>query len=200
MPVRIANSSLTFSNRVIRNYTDASDEDLMILFQNGDERAFETLMMRHTGLLWKVVRKYFGPQADIDDLTQDISLSLWQNKFSWKPGIAKFSSWLYRVATNRCIDILRQKKEITLDEKIPEHILSNPQTAEDNIHRTQISKHLLHLLDDLPPQQMMALKLFYYEEAEIEEICTRMQASEQSVRSYLKRGKQGLRDRMAVAL
>lgn len=176
----------------IRDYALDSDETLIDLFQNGDAAAFHYLIERHRGLIWAQVKKYFGPSADGDDIVQDICLSLWKNRMSWKPGIAKFSTWLHRVASNRCIDILRQKREVATDSSF-DHISSSALSAEDRVSESQLSRQLKDMLASLPVQQKIALQLFYYEDAEISQICSRMDLSEDSVRSLLKRGKQKLR-------
>lgn len=179
-------------NLPVRQYALDSDETLIELFQNGDAAAFHFLIERHKGLIWAQVKKYFGPAADGDDIVQDICLALWKNRMSWKPGVAKFSTWLYRVASNRCIDILRQKREVSTDSSF-DHISSATLSAEERVSEHQLSRQLKEILASLPAQQKIALQLFYYEDAEISQICNRMELSEDSVRSLLKRGKQKLR-------
>ncbi len=191
MTIRIADTPAKKPQPTL-DYDRQTDEGLMELFQNGDALAFHFLIERHRGLIWAQVRKYFGPTAEVDDVMQDVCLSLWQNRASWKPGIAKFSTWLFRVVSNRCIDILRQKKEIATDSTF-DHISSSLMSAEDRVSESQLSHHLSGLLATLPAQQKTALKLFYYEDADIEQICSRMNLSDQAVRSLLKRGKQKLR-------
>lgn len=191
MTVRIATTS---DRRSLpdEKYAGESDERLMELFQSGDALAFHYLIDRHRGLIRVQVRKYFGPSAEVEDVMQDVCLSLWQNRSSWKPGIAKFSTWLFRVVSNRCIDILRQRKEVSTDSNF-EHIRSSVMSAEERVSESQTSHHLSKLLAGLPEQQKLALRLFYYEDAEISQICQKMDLSDQAVRSLLKRGKQKLR-------
>ncbi len=176
----------------IERYIRESDEGLMSLFQAGDAMAFHYLIERHKGLIRLQVRKFFGANGDVEDITQDICLSLWQNRMSWKPGMAKFSTWLFRVTANRCIDLLRQKKEIVTDNNF-EHVTSGIISAEERVSESQTSVQLLKLLAELPVQQSIALKMFYYEDADIGQICQKMALSDQAVRSLLKRGKQKLR-------
>ena len=191
MAVRIA-SQTNKKSVDADHYARETDEALMKLFQNGDELAFHFLIERHRGLIWTQVRKFFGHQADMEDIVQDVCLSLWQNRSSWKPGLAKFSTWLYRVISNRCIDLIRQKKEITSDSNF-DHISSSMMSAEDKVSETQLSHQVLQMLAELPVQQKTALRLFYYEDANIDQICDKMDLSDQAVRSLLKRGKQKLR-------
>jgi RNA polymerase sigma-70 factor (ECF subfamily) len=180
---------------LVTSYEKASDEQLMILFQNGDDRAFDCVMRRHTGLFWRLAKNYMGSAAEVDDLMQDVSLTLWQNRNSWSAGQGKFSTWLYRVIANRCIDLLRKKREETPgDDGIAEHITALPATAEDDLGRQQIAILLDKVLKEMPSQQALALRLYYYEEATVPEIAGRMDVSEVAARSLIKRGKQSLRD------
>lgn len=181
-----------------KDYDAYTDEGLMQLFQDGDSLAFHYLLNRHRGIIWSQVRKYFGPQADIEDVCQDVFLSIWKSRSSWKPGIAKFSTWLFRVTSNRCIDLLRQKREFTTDHNFDD-MTSGLISAEERVSEQQVSSQLLKLLAALPGAQKTALQLFYYEDADIAQICHRMDLSEQAVRSLLKRGKQNLRAALSPA-
>lgn len=174
-------------------YLGSTDEALMRAFQNGDALAFHALLERHTGMLWKIASQFFGPRADIDDLIQDLTLTLWQKKGAWQSGQAQFSTWLYRVAYNRCIDISRKKQPLSHDGAVPDYIAANSPTAEDQIVHRQQAEEMSRLLKELPDNQRRALQLFYYEEATVPQIAGRLSVSELAARSLLKRGKQNLR-------
>ena len=195
MVVRIASSQPVSRTAPSVSYTEISDDDLVSLFQSGDALAFHYLIDRHRGLIRTQVNKFFGPSADAEDITQDVVLSLWQRRDAWKPGAAKFSTWLYRVVANRCIDIIRQKRETAGPDGLDD-IVSGMMSAEERISESQMAAHLKDLLSALPEQQKMALKLFYYDDANIETICNSMNLSDQAVRSLLKRAKQKLRASM----
>lgn len=181
----------------IRAYGDAGDEQLMQLFQHGDNLAFRELMERHRGMICQLAQKFFGSKTDMDDIFQDISLTLWQKRDAWTPGIAKFSTWLYRIVTNRCIDLQRQQKAKFKD-ILDEDLISGIASAEDMMSSAQLSSRLISLIGDLPVQQKKALHLFYYEDTGISGICETMNLTEQAVRSLLKRGKQALRHSMPL--
>lgn len=181
---------------LVTSYQEASDEQLMFLFQADDFKAFDALIHRYTGLVWRVVKQYLGTTSEAEDMLQEISLSLFQNRAAWQPGRgAKFSSWLYRVAANRCIDILRQRKSIQKDGETHGEILpSSSQSAEEKVAHGQLVKHLSGLLSELPLQQQRALRLYYYEEASMGQIALTLDVSELAARSLIKRGKQRLRE------
>lgn len=178
---------------LIRDYQEAADEQLMILAQYDDGKAFDVLMGRHTGLVWKLVRQYMGRLTDVDDIYQDICLTVWQKKAGWKPDIAKFSTWLYRIVSNRCIDLLRAQRHFVGDDTVLGSLESKAPKADDIILNKQIAGQLRDCLSLLPDQQRKALMLLYYDDHSIDDICDEMILSEDAVRSLLKRGKQKLR-------
>jgi RNA polymerase sigma-70 factor (ECF subfamily) len=170
----------------------------MEMFQAGDALAFYALLERHAGMVWKIARQYFGSAAEIDDLVQDLTLTLWQNKNAWKPGAARFSSWLYRVASNKCIDMLRQKRIPAHNGVAPDDLMALSPNAEDRVVSQQQAKQMQDLLAELPLNQKLALTLYYYEDASLPQIAERLNVSELAARSLLKRGKQNLRELMSL--
>lgn len=177
-------------------YLESPDEALMDMFREGDALAFYALLERHAGMVWKIARQYFGASAEIDDLVQDLTLTLWQNKNAWKPGAARFSSWLYRVASNKCIDMLRQKRLPAHHGMLPDDVMAYDPSAEDRVESQQQARQMRDLLAELPLNQKLALTLYYYEEASLPQIAERLKVSELAARSLLKRGKQNLRELM----
>ncbi len=174
-------------------YEDATDDQLVNLIHLGDDRALDCIMRRYRGLVYRVVKSYMGSLEDAEDIFQEISLSIYQNRMSYKIGPAKFSSWLYRVAINRCLDILKTVKSTTQHTELHDAIPDLSLSAEETMQKSELLKHLDELLDMLPSQQKSALSLYYCEEMEIPEIASYMKISELAVRSLIKRGKEKLR-------
>lgn len=175
-------------------YEDASDEQLLSLMKLGDDRALDCLMQRHRPLVYRVVKTYLGTLGEAEDIVQDISLSLHQNKESYHEGSAKFSSWLYRVATNRCLDILKSARAKAKHSEIAETIPDTLPTAEEELAHNQLAKTLSGLLEELPVQQSRALSLYYYEGMDVRQIGDRLSLSDSAVRALMKRGKARLRE------
>lgn len=194
MAIRPVSSLTNQESSVFSAYEDAQDNQLVNLLQLGDDRAFETLMGRHRGLIWRVAKQYLGTIEDAEDLFQDVSLSFYQNRQSYQSGAAKFSSWLYRVATNRALDIFRARKASSKNSQLNEFIALDAPTGEDTINQNQLHLQLQGLLDVLPIQQKMALSLYYFEERDISDISEILSVSEVATRSLIKRGKEKLRE------
>src|SRR6201996_1138160 len=75
----------------------------------GDRAAAARLIARHSSRLLTVARRMLGGQAEAEDVVQDVFLKLWTHAARWRPGKAKFETWLYRVTLNACYDRLRRR-------------------------------------------------------------------------------------------
>ena len=75
----------------------------------GARAAAARLIARHTPRLLTVARRMLGAQAEAEDAVQDVFLKLWTHAARWRPGAAKFETWLYRVTLNACYDRLRRR-------------------------------------------------------------------------------------------
>jgi RNA polymerase sigma-70 factor (ECF subfamily) len=84
-----------------------TDETLMAGFKEGDASAFSTLVLRHEKPLWNFLRRYVHDRAAAEDLTQEVFMRVLRSAAEWKPA-AKFSTWLYTIARNVCIDYSRR--------------------------------------------------------------------------------------------
>lgn len=200
MVVRVARQGIKPTRVDPGTYLDSSDEALMLMFQAGDDLAFHALLERHIGLFWRVVKTVFGTVAEIDDLIQDIHLTLWKNRQAWQPGKAKFSTWLYKVAFNRCVDIQRSR-QIQLSgtsEFLAGQVVSTEKNPEENFTSHQLANELKKLLKELPGNQRLALELYYYEDIPLPTIADRLEISEVAARALIKRGKQQLRASFSV--
>lgn len=174
-------------------YQDATDAQLLQVAALGDAQALDTLMRRYRGLIYRVVKTYLGTLSDAEDMYQEIYLMLHQNPTAYSTGSAKFSSWLYRVTANKCLDILKSAKSSRTHQELHEAIPDQAITAEDQMQNAQLQKKLMALLEDLPIQQRAAVSYFYCEGMDVNEIATRLDVTELAVRSLIKRGKEKLR-------
>jgi len=88
---------------------DLDEQTLVVRAQEGDVRAFETLARRHQVALYRLAVRVLGNRADAEDALQDALLDAWRRIGSFR-GEASFSTWLYRIVTNRCLGLLRRTR------------------------------------------------------------------------------------------
>jgi RNA polymerase sigma-70 factor (ECF subfamily) len=167
------------------------DEDLLRRLALNDEAAFRTLVERHIDRAFAIALRIVGSRADAEDVVQDSMLKVWTHRGSWQHGRAKFSTWLYRVITNRCIDLRRQPRSDDID-AVPEPVDTQPDAA-SAIQRNETAALLEKAMQSLPEQQRVAVIFSYHEDMSNAEIAEVMNTTVAAVESLLKRGRQQLK-------
>jgi RNA polymerase sigma-70 factor (ECF subfamily) len=85
------------------------DLTLVVRAQEGDVRAFEALARRHEAALYRTAVRVTGDRAEAEDALQEALLDSWRNLDRFR-GDAAFSTWMYRLVTNRCVVALRRRR------------------------------------------------------------------------------------------
>lgn len=167
------------------------DEPLLNRLAANDEAAFRTLVERHIDRAFGVALRIVGSRADAEDVVQDSLLKVWTHRGRWQHGRAKFSTWLYRVITNRCIDLRRQPRSDDVD-AVPEPMDTRPDAA-SSMQRDEVTDLLEKAMQQLPEQQRIAVIFSYHEDLSNAEIAEVMNTTIAAVESLLKRGRQQLK-------
>jgi RNA polymerase sigma-70 factor (ECF subfamily) len=89
--------------------TDDADEDLMVQYQRGEVRAFELLLARHRRPVYNFILRFVGDKETAEDLLQEAFLRVIKGADNYKRQ-AKFTTWLYTIARNLCVDQSRRRK------------------------------------------------------------------------------------------
>ena len=171
------------------------DAELLQAIAGGDRLAFDRLSRRHLDRAYGVALRMTGSRADAQDVVQDVFLRLWQRPDAWRPGQAQFSTWLYRVVVNRCLDLKRRPKGTDLDS------VDEPQdpdaNAEDSLLDAERSRALDSAVKQLPERQKAAIVLTYTAGLRNAEAASAMDISVKAFEALLVRAKRELRDFLA---
>ena len=171
------------------------DAELLQAIAGGDRSAFDRLSRRHLDRAYGVALRMTGSRADAQDVVQDVFLRLWQRPVAWRPGQAQFSTWLYRVVVNRCLDLKRRPKGTDLDS------VEEPQdpdaNAEDSLLDAERSSALDSAVKQLPERQREAIVLTYTAGLRNAEAASAMEISVKAFEALLVRAKRELRDFLA---
>jgi RNA polymerase sigma-70 factor (ECF subfamily) len=168
------------------------DEELLHRLAADDEAAFRLLVERHIDRAFGIALRIVGSRADAEDVVQDTMLKVWTHRGKWQHGRAKFSTWLYRVVTNRCIDLHRRPRTDNVD-AVPEQADAQPDVV-STMQRNEVTHMLEDAMQRLPEQQRIAVIFSYHENMSNSEIAEVMDTTVSAVESLLKRGRQQLRD------
>ena len=167
------------------------DDILLAAIARSDERAFRELVERHIDRAYALALRILRNAADAEDVVQDTLLKVWKQRGTWQAGKARFSTWLYRVVTNRCIDLCRRPRTSDIDDA-PE-LADGKADALSSIHTGEVNLLLERAMGRLPGQQRIALILSYSDDLSNPEIAEIMETTVSAVESLLKRGRQQLR-------
>lgn len=171
------------------------DAELLRAVAGGDRTAFNRLSRRHLDRAYGVALRMTGSKADAEDVVQDVFLRLWQRPDAWRPGQAQFSTWLYRVVVNRCLDLKRRPRGTDLDS------VEEPQdpdaNAEDSLLDAERTRALDGAVKQLPERQRAAITLTYTAGLRNAEAASAMEISVKAFEALLVRAKRELRDLLA---
>ena len=174
-------------------YSDP-DIELMLRFQKGEERCFEELVHKHTRGVLNLVYRYLGDASRAEDVSQDIFVKVYRARMKYEPK-AKFSTWLYRIAVNHCLNEIRARKSqpslsVPINDLLEEPEGENPGTR---LSKSELRDAVKKAVDSLPENQRMAVILARYEDMSYDEIAETMGMSLEAVKSVLFRAKENLK-------
>ena len=130
---------------------------LVALVRKGDQRAYSELVERHLPAIEVYAKRIVNDDALAQDIAQDVMVVLWQRSIDFNPNKARLTTWLHRIAHNRCIDMMRKRqREVSWDSSESEQ----PLTEYDTPTEQQLIDVALMLL---PESQRTALVLTYYQ-------------------------------------
>jgi RNA polymerase sigma-70 factor (ECF subfamily) len=187
-----------------------SDEELMARVAGSDARAFEVLVRRHQRRVLNLIyRSIGGDPVQAEDVAQEVFLRIWRAAESYESK-AKFTTWIYRIAVNLCLDGLkaahRKQSMVHLhaDAEHPdEHdeLLSacgSTPSPEDLLLAAEQSGRIFAALQSLPANQRMAVVLAKFDGLSYEEISGILDCSVSAVESLLVRAKKTLREKLLL--
>jgi len=182
-----------------------SSEDLMARIAKGDNDAFEILVNRHQTSVLNLIYRFIGDKTQAKDLAQEVFLRVWQAAKTYKPE-AKFTTWIYRIATNVCFNELKsarrrrwfQFRRSNEDNQgsIEETFSDGSPTAEDLLLERERSRQISDALQSLPENQRVALILKRYDDLSYAEIAQIIGCSVSAVESLLVRAKRTLQEKL----
>lgn len=177
--------------------TDApSDDALLAAIGAGDQHAASVFIRRHGAYVLHICRSKLQNDAEAEEAVQDIFASVWRNAGKWQPGGAKVTTWLYRIAGNRCIDILRRRRPTMDIEEIAEPV---DETADIEAGQMAVDRHRLisMALDCLTQDQKRAIELVYFSEMKQNEAAEMMGIKLAALESVLRRARGKLHEELA---
>ena len=168
----------------------------MLAFARGDEEAFVRLYRKWRDRVVNFARRLLGDAAAGEEAAQEVFLRLYQTRSRYEPR-SRFSTFLYRIATNHCLKI-RERHDHRLTDRDADMDLRASAAADalDHAARAQLREALLRALAALPDRQGAALLLCHYDGLSYQEVADVLDVSEGAVKSLVHRARSALCDRL----
>ena len=161
----------------------------------GDREAFRVLYETYKDRVYSIAIHFFhGDRTAAGDVTQQVFLKLMTSIRQFR-GDAEFSTWLYRLVVNACLDAARSHKAVDTNSPRME-ALAGPGSQEEDYARSQVACSVREAVAALPPKFRIAVLLRYFDDLSYEQMARALHCSMGTVASRLSRGHKLLAERL----
>jgi RNA polymerase sigma-70 factor, ECF subfamily len=180
------------------------DAQLMLRVREGDDTSFALLLERHRTPVVHFLYRMIQNQAVSEELAQEVFLRVYRSRTTYEP-TAKFTTWLFRIATHVALNSIRDRKNEKGHESLDEEMLDGvgrqvadrQQTVEQEMVREAKLREVRQAIEALPAKQRAAVLMHKYEGLDYAQIAGVLSCSESAVKSLLFRAYESLRGRLA---
>jgi RNA polymerase sigma-70 factor (ECF subfamily) len=186
-----------------KGYTDA---EVMLRVKAGDESAFDYLVQKYRRPLVSFMYRMARNTAAAEDLAQEVFLRVYRSRQTYEAS-AKFTTWLYRIATNLAVNHARDTRHerpevmVSLDEPDEEtgttlDVADGTVTAEEALVRRERMRAIRSKVEALPERQKLAVIMHKYQQMDYKQIADVLKLSESATKSLLFRAYETLREQL----
>ena len=170
----------------------------------GDQQAFAEIVALYQDKLYHMAFRMLGSRQEAEDVTQEAFLRVYRNLDRYDESL-KFSTWIYRIATNLCIDRLRKRRmSYSLDAESNEHdgldgyalIPSDDRTPESEMLLSETQRIVREAIETLPAKYKSVMVLRYLHDLSLQEIGEILDMPVTTVKTRVHRGREFLRKKL----
>lgn len=180
------------------------DAELMLRVREGDTASFAPLLERYRAPVAQFIYRMVLNRAQAEELTQEVFLRVYRSRTSYEPA-AKFTTWLFRIATHLAYNSLRngkkERQNTSLDAEtgnpLAQQIADDRPNAEQHLLQQARLQQVRDAIGSLPPKQRAAVLMHKYEEMDYGQIAQCLGCSASATKSLLFRAYETLRVRLA---
>lgn len=165
-----------------------TDEELMVLYQNGSETAFQALYDRHSSKIFSFINSKIQKTEISRELFQEVFVKMHKSKHLYN-NTYPLLPWIFTITRNTIFDYL--KRGSTSETAVPVEKIDERAAMED---QQELGLDIKPLMINLPPQQKIALEMRYFDEKTFEEIAKTLNTSPVNIRKIISRGVKRLKE------
>lgn len=170
------------SSPVAGTLSRESEADAVERSRGGDREAFDSLVLRHQRNVYRLCYRYVNDHADANDLTQEVFLRAWRAVGRFR-GQSRFSTWLYRIAVNACLNFRAARKTPTLE--LSDQLPDPRAAASERLVREERARRVREAVARLPEKQRATLILKVYNDLTHREVARVLGSSVGTVKANL---------------
>ncbi|MDA5111022.1 RNA polymerase sigma factor SigW [Brevibacillus thermoruber] len=172
--------------------------------KRGDREAFAELIEIYKDKIFQLAYRMVGNREDAEDIAQETFLRVYANLHAYDESY-KFSTWIYRIATNLCIDRGRKKRpDFSLDEEVEpgqgmdwySRLSSSEKGPEDKVVTQELQETVQDALSQLAPKYRSIMILRYIEDLSLQEISDIVKLPVTTIKTRIHRGREALRSKL----
>ena len=178
----------------------------MLRVKRGDRAAFSELVDKYKQPVMNFVFRRLHDETEAEDLAQNVFLQVYKSRARYKQ-TAKFSTWLFTITHNLCLNELRRRSRhpaesleethVENEDQPPRQIEDKTQSAApDNVLQTELAQKIDEALDELPDNQRSAILLCRQEDLSYEQIAKVLRCSLSATKSLIHRGRETLKEKL----
>ncbi|WP_431158411.1 RNA polymerase sigma factor [Winogradskyella poriferorum] len=171
-----------------------NDDQIINAIKNGDTQAFSILVDRYKDLVYTLAIRMIKNREEAEEVAQDTFIKVFKSLDRFK-GDSKFSTWIYRVTYNTCLDNIKKNKKHLNDVAIDEFTFNKLDTIDnalDHLMKQERSQLIKQCIEKLPEDSSALITLFYFEEMSLEEISKIINVETNTVKVKLYRARKKL--------
>jgi RNA polymerase sigma-70 factor (ECF subfamily) len=192
-----------------RSAVRPTDEALMQDLAQGANLAFEELLMRYETPVITFCYAFLRNREAAEDIAQETFMRVFRNAKRYQP-VAKFTTWLYKIAANLCINELKKGKlrsTLSLDEpagpdpdgsRIVERIAADTASPLSEMERQEAQSLISKAIEHLPPDQRTTLVMVEYHQMQYQDIAEILEVSVSAIKMRVKRARETLRETLKM--
>ncbi|MES2812900.1 MAG: RNA polymerase sigma factor [Bacteroidota bacterium] len=164
------------------------------LILNGNPNAFATLVDRYKDMVFTLALKMVTNREEAEEIAQDTFIKVYSSLNKFK-GESKFSTWVYKITYNTCLDSLKKskrEKNTSYIEDFSEHQVKEIESALDTIDEKERNQVIQNCLEQLPNDEAFLLTLYYFDGQSVDEISKVMNNSVSNIKVKLFRTRKKL--------
>ncbi|MDI9310919.1 MAG: RNA polymerase sigma factor [Limnohabitans sp.] len=174
--------------------THIEDQHYINLVLKGNTNSFTTLVDRYKDMVYTLALKMLNNKEEAEEIAQDTFIKVYHSLNKFK-GESKFSTWIYKITYNTCLDTIKKnkkKQEVHYIEDFSEHQTKALESILDTIDDKEKNQAIQECINQLPNDEAFLLTLFYFDSQSVEEISKIMDINVSNIKVKLFRTRKKL--------